>query len=519
MIEAATQQGRKISGFLTDLTKAFNNLPRPVVYACALHYGLPAKFVKAWHHALLRIQRHFVVAGAVSGPVWSTNGYPEGDPLSVVAMVLVNLAMHAIVANVSPVSQVMTFVDNWEGISHDVALTCRTFAAMEEFAVSIDLQLDQKKTMFWANNADDRKTLRQLDKQVILHGSDLGGHLNYSRKMTNYSSRARIEKNAAFWGALMRSAAPIEQKLRAIAAVAWPRALHGISGVALAGEHFGRLRAHAMACLRWNKKGASSVIQFGLGSSKLDPGFVALLDTVVTFRTQCCPDIAFPVLSAIVNCPPRHLDPGPCGVLIARLHEIQWQWDGNGYLVDHEGIRLHPIDSPIQYLKLRLRQAWEKQVGSVMQERKDFAGLSHVDVDASRPLHANTGEERGILAQFRTELFTQGTNRSTQVRSPVKIVHSVEVQTVCNTGFGSARPLMTCGNKSRQTFGNILTTNLSVPDFTLGLLKMGLMPHGGKHWFNLGFFNMLCSQFLQRMKFSIFSLMEGVFTPTSRGSD
>ena len=34
---------------------------------------------------------------------------------------------------------------------------------------------------------------------------------------------------------------------------------------------------------------------------KLDPGFVALLNIVVTFRTQCSPDIAFPVLSAIVN--------------------------------------------------------------------------------------------------------------------------------------------------------------------------------------------------------------------------
>ena len=99
----------------------------------------------------------------------------------------------------------------------------------------------------------------------------------------------------------MRSAAPIEQKLRAIATVACPRALHGISGVALAGEHFGRLRAHAMACLRWNKKGVSSVIQFGLGPPKLDPGVVALLNIVVTFRTQCSPDIAFPVLSAIVN--------------------------------------------------------------------------------------------------------------------------------------------------------------------------------------------------------------------------
>ena len=98
-IEAATQQGNHISGFLTDLTKAFNNLPRAAIYACALHYGLPIDFVRSWHSALDRLQRHFVVSGAVSGPVWSTNGYPEGDPLSVVAMVLLNLAMHAHLAS------------------------------------------------------------------------------------------------------------------------------------------------------------------------------------------------------------------------------------------------------------------------------------------------------------------------------------------------------------------------------------------------------------------------------------
>ena len=403
-IEAATQQGRKVSGFLTDLTKAFNNLPRPVVYACAIHYGLPISFVRSWHQALSSI-RHFVVAGATSGPVWSSNGYPEGDPLSVVAMVLVNLTMHIVVATASPLAQVLTFVDNWEGVCHEVSSTCATFAAMEEFAISIDLQLDQKKTIFWANNADDRKALRQLHKHVILHGSDLGGHLNYSRRMTNYSSRARIDKLAAFWGALARSPAPIEQKLRAIATVAWPRSLHGISGVALAGEHFGRLRAHAMACLKWNKKGASSVIQFGLGSPKIDPGFIALLDTVLTFRNHGVPDVAYPVLSGLVGNPPRHFDPGPCGVFLARLHEVQWRWEGNGFLLDHEGLPVHLLDSPIQYLKLRLRQAWEKQVGATLHDRKDFSGLIRVDAELSRTIQANTGEERGIIRSVQNGTF------------------------------------------------------------------------------------------------------------------
>ena len=241
-IEAATQHGHQISGFLTDLTKAFNNLPRAAIYACALHYGLPLAFVRSWHLALDRLQRHFVVSGAVSGPVWSTNGYPEGDPLSVVAMVLLNLAMHSHLATSSPLAKVLTFVDNWEGICPDPEGTLQTFAVMKEFADSVDLQLDQKKTVFWANQAGDRSWLRKHDQRVVLHGTDLGGHLNYSRRFTNYTSRARIDKNAAFWGSLTRSAAPLEQKMRALATVAWPRCLHGIAGVALASEHFGRLR-------------------------------------------------------------------------------------------------------------------------------------------------------------------------------------------------------------------------------------------------------------------------------------
>ena len=404
-IEAATQSSQQISGFLTDLTKAFNNLPRAAVYACALHFGLPLAFVRTWHSALSNIQRHFVVNGSVSGPVWSSNGYPEGDPLSVVAMVLLNLAMHSSLSQKCPLTRVLTFVDNWEGVSSDVTGTYHTFLAMKEFADSVEVPLDQKKTVFWANNASDRRWLRDHAQPVVLHGADLGGHLNYSRRFTNYTSRARIDKNAAFWGALTRSAAPVEQKLKAIATVAWPRCLHGISGVSLAGEHFGRLRAQAMACLKWNKKGASSTLQFGLGCTKIDPGFVALLDTALTFRLHCVPDVAFPVLSGLAHCPPRHFDPGPCGVFLSRLHDIQWSWDDHGFIIDHDGLSVHLLDSPIQYLKLRLRQAWERQVGFVMSERKDFEGLGWVDVETSQVPMPQTGEDRGIIRSIQNGTF------------------------------------------------------------------------------------------------------------------
>ena len=404
-IEQATHEHSGLCGVVTDITKAYNNLARPIVYACALHFGLPLHFVQAWHHALSKVQRHFIVQGACSGPLWSTTGYPEGDPLSVVAMVLVNLSMHNFVSNQVPVAQISTFVDNWEATAPTPEATCRAYAAMETFADMVQLKLDTAKTHFWAVQADDRKTLRSQNHRVLLHTKDLGAQINYSRRFTNQASRARITKTQAFWGQLLRSASPIEQKLRAIRAVAWPRCLHGIATVALATEHFQRLRAQAMASLRWNKKGASSTIQFGLLHPAVDPGFVALLDTVLTFRNYCNPAVAYPLLTGLTAHPPRHFDPGPCAVLLNRIHEIQWQWAGDGLLMDHEGFQIHLKDAPLQLLKQRLQHGWERQVGYNMQERKDYAGLGKVDAELSRSSTSNTGEERGILRSVMNGTF------------------------------------------------------------------------------------------------------------------
>ena len=57
-----------------------------------------------------------------------------------------------------------------------------------------------------------------------------------------------------------------------------------------------------MASLKWNKKGASATIQFGLAHTKIDPAFVALLDTVLTFRNYCDPHMwLFPLLTGLVS--------------------------------------------------------------------------------------------------------------------------------------------------------------------------------------------------------------------------
>ena len=158
-IEASIHQDETLSGFVTDVCKAFNNLARPVVYACAIHFGLPIAFIRAWHRAIAGISRHFVVQGSTSEAIKGDTGYPEGDPLSVVAMMLLNMAMHHMIAFQVPEVCTMSFVDNWEGKASCPFAVNRAFSAMEDFANMVDIKLDQAKSQFWAVTAHDRKVL------------------------------------------------------------------------------------------------------------------------------------------------------------------------------------------------------------------------------------------------------------------------------------------------------------------------------------------------------------------------
>eukprot|EP00435_Cladocopium_sp_Y103_P012427 s365_g3.t1 len=340
--------------------------------------------ILSWHRAVSSIQRHFIVDGSCSAPIDASTGYPEGDPLSVCAMVLLNIAMHYMVEAEVSQTRVVSFVDNWEAQSSNVEVTNRTWTAMESFAQLADLQLDHRKSYFWATTAVDRKYLIDHQRKVCHHSADLGGHVNYTRKVTNYTVRSRIGKTKGFWSQLMRSPAPQAQKLRAIMTVAWPRCLHGVAGVGLGAEHLSKLRSAMMQSMYWNKKGASPILQCLLLPPKCDPGFYATFDTLMMFRDHCNAEIVFPVLTALVLQPPRHFDPGPAGVFLSRIHQLNWQWGHNGYIVDHEGLQWHILDAPVQLLRARLKSAWAAMMGSLMESRQEYQGMMRVDVDVSR---------------------------------------------------------------------------------------------------------------------------------------
>jgi len=93
-VEAATAQGFSLSGLMADLQKAFNHLPRLVVFEAAALLGIPMPVLVAWAGALTVLGRRFQLGAHMTKPVYSVTGLPEGDGLSCLGMLVVDILFH-----------------------------------------------------------------------------------------------------------------------------------------------------------------------------------------------------------------------------------------------------------------------------------------------------------------------------------------------------------------------------------------------------------------------------------------
>lgn len=80
---------------MADLQKAFNCIPRLVVFEVLAWLGVPLPTLLAWAGAVSNMGRRFHVRGCYSQPVFSSTGFAEGDALSCVSMIAVDLLFHA----------------------------------------------------------------------------------------------------------------------------------------------------------------------------------------------------------------------------------------------------------------------------------------------------------------------------------------------------------------------------------------------------------------------------------------
>ena len=196
-----------------DVIKCFNHLVREPLLQMCLHLGAPPQVITAWRQALQQMTRRFSIRGSVGPPLSSSTGFAEGCGLSVVAMLVSNIALAAWVQHRAPTCTLWTLVDNLELTSPAVTDTVLGLEQITKFTELLDIQLDPHKTFVWSNTAEERAWLRANSHVVKPWARDLGGHVQYNKCSTNWVIVQKCASFHARWRQFARSRAPQRAKV------------------------------------------------------------------------------------------------------------------------------------------------------------------------------------------------------------------------------------------------------------------------------------------------------------------
>lgn len=383
-VEAATANQIALTGIFADIQKAFNCLPRLVVLEAAAIVGVPMQILVAWAGALVQLSRRFQLGDYLSPPVFSSTGMPEGDGLSCLGMVVVDMLFHVWHRFFFPLCQPVSYVDDWTLITTDPASIADMYACLCSFTDAIDLQIDAQKTNMWSVCTHGRKTIVEAGFSVVSNCRSLGAHIQFSRKHTNASQMKRVGQLQKVWPKLRLSAAAYGFKVHAIRAAAWPRGLHAISATTIANATFKSLRAGAMKGLDADGSGVNSHIHLGLVERpETDPQFWATMQTFRMVRDCGIPEVVGPVLSALVGGDERFAGNGITSTLLTRIQTFGWHVGADDLLVDAFG-SFSLFDISIEELKYRMEWAWLGVVAARVAHRPGFADLVMADPGRTR---------------------------------------------------------------------------------------------------------------------------------------
>jgi len=396
-IEHSFQHDIDLTGVVADLQKAFNMIPRLVIFEIAGHLGLPGPMLVAWAGALATMQRRFLLRGSLTHGVPSVTGFPEGCGLSCVAMVILDFAFHEWQQGFFPMCTTLSFVDDWQVVCTHSSLLTGAKQCLDRFVEAVDLQLDSRKTYAWSITAEGRQRLRGEGFRVVLAAKNLGAHVQLAKKHTNASLTDRMNSMPALWHRLRLSTSSYRAKVRAILVAAWPRALHAVAATTVSDAAMHTLRSGAMRGLEMDNAGSNAWLQLGMIEHPLlDPCFWSIVQTIRGARDCGDPGHIEQTLFAVAH---GELDlPDTCitVTLLTRLQTLGWNVAHGGKLCDEFG-RFSLFETSLAEIVLRAQWAWQRVVAEQVSHREGFKHLQYADAADTRAFLKTLPPEDQVL--------------------------------------------------------------------------------------------------------------------------
>lgn len=379
IVELMLQHQCDYAGLSTDLKRAFNNIGRAQVNYVATHLGFPPNLMRAWNKFLNQVVRRFDVHSCLGEPLASTSGYPEGCPLSIVAMLTVNWSYHIYMRSFCPEVTAYSFVDNLTLAAAQAHLVIQAFFALKTVCELFGLSIDDDKTYTWALLTPSRRTMQNFGFPCLTDASELGGAMTYGLSRRTRVLRQRGQTLQPRWTKLRRSMAPIMQKITILPKVFWPQGLHGSSNCVIADNYADQLRKDAVKALGLSGAGSNPVLRLSLmDDMQTDPGYYQIQLCFSTFRrmTRKSPDLVAWWKIWFRDYWGQQT-PGPFYRLMQCMQTLGWTIVDPPFFRDHEAFEWDLTTMNHKALTMQLEDAWLQHVASRTNHRtmRDLHGL------------------------------------------------------------------------------------------------------------------------------------------------
>lgn len=183
MVEDAYIGETAVAGIVADIEKAFNHLPREVVFQMGMIFGIPFSTLQAWASAMGGLERRFQIRDNLGPPVQSCTGFPEGCAMSCLAMLLVDCLYHKWFEVRFPLCQPVSYVDDLQLLTTEPTQIPEMLHELSTFCSMVDLKVDTKKTFVWCNDAYHRSEFRKLNLPIKRQARGLGAQLQFGSRV------------------------------------------------------------------------------------------------------------------------------------------------------------------------------------------------------------------------------------------------------------------------------------------------------------------------------------------------
>ena len=387
-VEAALLRHQPLGGFSLDISKCFNQIPRPPISCLLKHLGVPPNIVDRWIQILTVSERTPVFQGAMGASMGASTGTPEGDALSVVAMCAICWML--LECNRHTGSRLLTFVDNFSWLAAQKSSLRCGLSTAQTVCAALSLPIDWRKSFCWGTTPSMRRFWDVEVAALLLPGvalrraaeaMDLGVGFCFQAKKLRGKADLRFQEGKHRLDRLRRQPRPLASKVRLLLGGIWPQCLFGMHGRLIPQAMLSQLRSKAAKALCHAGPSQSPfLVLSAVAPAITDPEVFLMIQSAVAVRRlfQTAAPRAHTFLQDVTAHEPGRPVLGPATAFAAMLHRSDWEVKPDGWCCGPGMYTFSVKHSSRRQISRAVQAAWTHNLGAKLAHRNGLHAVGAI---------------------------------------------------------------------------------------------------------------------------------------------